>query len=183
MDYYDIAVKKPELKHHLEQLGWNSDIYEIERNFITDDDWGQVKQQATKQNKLNILESPNPELSLKAAKLNELDAIMSPERGRKDAGMNHVIAKAAAKHETAVIISFNDLLGSTKNRMHVMSHWRTIIKLADKYGFKLILTMGASSKNELRNPRDLEALLKTLDVKPAHKPLKNNPSQLVEKYL
>lgn len=183
MDYYDIVVQNPELKQKMQQLGWNTEIFEAERNFITSEDWGEVKQQATQKDRINILKSPDPELALKAVKLDQLDAVMSPEKDRKDAGMNHVIAKAAAKNDTAVILSFNDLTGSRKKRMHTLSHWRTVIKLAEKYEFDLILSTGAESEEELRNPRDLEAFMKTLDVKPAHRPLKQNPSELLEGYV
>lgn len=183
MDYYDIAVKNPELEQKMQNLGWNTEIFKAERNFITSEDWGEVKKQATQKNKLNILRSPEPELALKAVKLDGLDAVMSPEKDRKDPGMNHVIAKAAAENNTAIIISFSDLLGSRRNRMHTLTHWRTIVKLADKYEFDLILSTGAERKEELRNPRDLEAFMKTLDMTPAHKPLKQNPSEILEGYM
>lgn len=181
MKYHDIAVTNPELNELLEELGWSTDFTDVEREFISETDWGKAKRKINSSNKITILESPDPDLSAKAVELDKLDAILSPERGRKDSGMNHVIAKAAEKNDTAVILQTRDLLTSRKNRMHTLSHWRTIIKLYQKYGFDLILSTGAEDKLQLRNPRDIESLLKTLGVDDS-KPVTENPQKLLERY-
>lgn len=183
MDYYDIAVRNPELSENMSDLGWETQIFDIDRNFITNTDWGKIKREVTSSDALNILQSSDPEITAKAVKLQNLDAILSPAKGRKDPGINHVIAKAAAENQTSIILSFNELLTSRKKRMHTLSNWRTIIKLADKYEFNLILSTGAEQKHHLRNPQDLEALLQTLEVEESSKPLNQNPSQLVSDYL
>ncbi len=181
MTFYDIAVKNPELQNYMEELGWKTEVFQVDRNFITSNDWGEVKQQVKKGDGLQILESPDPDLMRKAVKLDELDAVLAPYRDRKDAGMNHVIAKAAEKNNTAVILAFRDLLGSSKKRTHILSHWRTIIRLSDKYGFKTVLGTGAEKENQLRNPKDLQSLIKNLEAD--SEMLKNNPREIIGEYM
>lgn len=181
MNYRDIAVRNPELEEKMKSLGWKTDVIHIERDFITSDNWGQVKKQVNKDGCMKILVSPSPELMRKAVKLEELDAVLSPQRGRKDAGMNHVIAKAAAQNETSIILSFKQVTGSRKKRMHNLSHWRTIIRLSDKYGFRIVLTTEAEQENDLRNPKDLEALLRTLEA--GKELITDNSEKTVEGYI
>lgn len=182
MKYHDIAVTDPELNDLLEELGWSTEFKDLERTFVKETDWGKAKRKINSTNSLTILDSQNPDLLAKAVELDSLDAILSPERGRKDSGMNHVIAKAAEENNTAVILQLKDLLTSRKNRMHTLSHWRTIIKLYKKYGFDLVLSTGAEDKYQLRNPKDIESLLKTLEIDDS-KPVSENPSQLLERYV
>lgn len=183
MDYYDIAVRNSELKEQMQSLGWSTEVFDVERNFITNDDWGEVKKEIHSTDAVNILVNPDPELTAKAVELEDLDAVMSPEKGRKDAGINHVIAKAASENDTTVVLSFQNLLTSRKQRMNTLSSWRTAIKLAEKYDFKLILSTEATDSFQLRNPKDIEALLRTLDVEDAGKLLKHNPYQILEERL
>ncbi len=181
MTFHDIAVKNPELQSLMEELGWSTEIFEVERDFITSDDWGEVKQQVNKGQEMKILEAPEPDLMTKAVKLDRLDAVLAPYRDIKDAGMNHVIAKAAEENNTAVILVFRDLLKSPKNRTHILSNWRTIIRLSDKYGFKTVLSTGAEKEHELRNPKDLQSLIRTLEADPEM--IKNNPEEITGDYL
>ncbi len=181
MTFHDIAVKNPELQDYMEELGWNTEIFGIDRNFIASNDWGEVKKQAKKGKGIQILESPDPELMRKAVKLDELDAVLAPYRDRKDAGMNHVIAKAAEKNDTEVILAFKDLLGSSKKRTHILSHWRSIIRLSDKYGFKTVLSTGAEKEQDLRNPKNLQSLIKTLEAD--SEMLRSNPGEIIGEYL
>ncbi|MFQ3308051.1 MAG: ribonuclease P/MRP protein subunit RPP1 [Candidatus Nanohaloarchaea archaeon] len=182
MSYHDIAIQNPELNEKREELGWDSKYSDVERDFISSNDWGTVKRKINSSNSITLLESPSPDLSAKAVKLDNLDAILSPESGRKDPGINHVIAKAAEKNDTSVVLEFKNLLGSRKNRMHTLSSWRTIIQLSEKYGFSLILSTGAEKSNQLRNPKDLESLLKTLEVYDSN-PLSSNPKQIMARYV
>lgn len=182
MKYHDIAVDNPELEQMLQELGWSTEFTDVERDFIGESDWGRAKQKINSSNSLTLLESPDPELASKAVKLDNLDAVLSPEKGRKDPGMNHVIAKAAEENDTAIVLQLKDLLTDRKKRMHTLSHWRTIIKLYKKYGFKLIISTGAEEEQQLRNPKDVESLMRTLDIEDS-KPVSENPRQLLEEYV
>lgn len=179
MKYHDTAVTDSDLTDLLEELGWSTEFVGVERDFISETDWGKVKRKINSSNALTILESPSPELSSKAVKLDNLDAIISPERNRKDPGINHVIAKAAEENNTAIILQLKDILTTSKHRMHTLSHWRTTIKLYKKYGFNLIISTGAENKAQLRNPEDINSLLKTLDIDDS-KPLSENPRKMLE---
>lgn len=181
MKYHDIAVTNPELTDLLAELGWSTEYVDVEIDFISESDWGKAKREINSSNALTILESSDPELSSKAVELDNLDAIISPEKGRKDPGINHVIAKKAEKHNTAVILQIKDLLTNRKNRMHVLSHWRTIIKLYKKYGFNLIISTGAETETQLRNPKDIDSLMKTLSIEDS-KPISENPLKILENY-
>ena len=88
-----------------------------------------------------------------------IDIIIHPYRNRRDCGINHVLAKEAAKNAVAVEININYILKSRSSlRSKVLSQFMQILKLQRKFKFPLIITSGAHSIYDLRTPRDIIAL-------------------------
>ncbi|MCK9152067.1 ribonuclease P protein component 3 [Methanobacterium alcaliphilum] len=89
----------------------------------------------------------------------QLDILSRPYYKRRDCGINHVLAKEAAKNNVAVELNISDILKSWLTlRSKLLAHFREIIKLHKKFGFPLIITSGATSFYDIRSPRDLIAL-------------------------
>lgn len=95
-------------------------------------------------------------LNRKACETAEVDILTHPEHGRRDSGLNHVLAKAAAKNNVAIEINFREILtASKKTRSRVMANMQTNIKLAKKYKAPIIICSDAISHWKLRDPRCL----------------------------
>jgi ribonuclease P/MRP protein subunit RPP1 len=85
-----------------------------------------------------------------------VDVLAHPEFKRKDSGIDHVIAKEAAKNRVSIDISFKSVLKTYgRVRSQIMNHMQRNIRLAQKYNAPLILTSGARRVEEMRRPRDL----------------------------
>ncbi|WP_456326840.1 Ribonuclease P protein component 3 [Palaeococcus sp. (in: euryarchaeotes)] len=86
----------------------------------------------------------------------KVDALISPELGRRDSGMDHILARMAARNDVAIGFSFSPLLRANPyeraNMLRLMMrNWRLI----EKYRAPRFLTSSAESIWEVRAPRDL----------------------------
>lgn len=88
-----------------------------------------------------------------------VDALISPEFGRKDNGFDHVLAKIAAKNGTAIGFSLSHLLRANPyERANILKFMMKNWRLVEKYKVPRFLTSSAESKWEVRAPRDLMSL-------------------------
>lgn len=88
-----------------------------------------------------------------------VDILSQPYRNRRDSGMNHVLARKAAENNVAIEINLSGFLKTNLRYRHrVISQFRHVMDLKRKYGFSVIITSGARSTFDLRNPRDIFAL-------------------------
>jgi ribonuclease P/MRP protein subunit RPP1 len=88
-----------------------------------------------------------------------VDILSQPYRGRRDTGINHVLARKAAENDVAVEINLSTFLKTNlRYRYRVISQFRHIVGLSRKYNFPIILTSNARTKYDLRNPQDIFAL-------------------------
>jgi ribonuclease P/MRP protein subunit RPP1 len=88
-----------------------------------------------------------------------VDILSQPYRNRRDSGMNHVLARKASENDVAIEINLASFLKtSSRYRHRVISQFRHIMDLKRKYGFSVILTSGARSTYDQRNPLDIFAL-------------------------
>ncbi len=111
-----------------------------------------------------------------------IDVLCHPELGRKDSGFDHICARAAAENKVSVEINFREILESYKRkRIYVFSAIRKNVKLAKKYGARVVTTSGAVSKWGLRSPRDLTsfAYLLGLDLGEAITTTSTVPEEIV----
>lgn len=90
---------------------------------------------------------------------NKVDAIISPEYGRKDSGLDHVLARLAAKNDVAIGFSLSPLLKvHSYERANILNFMMRNWRLVEKYKVARFLTSSAESKWEVRFPRDLMSL-------------------------
>lgn len=86
----------------------------------------------------------------------KVDAIISPELGRKDNGLDHVLARLASRNDVAIGFSLSQLFRkSPYERSTLLKFMIQNWKLVNKYKVPRFLTSSAESKWEVRSPRDL----------------------------
>jgi len=111
-----------------------------------------------------------------------IDVLCHPELGRKDSGMDHICMRAAAENNVAIEINFREILESYKRkRIYVLSAIKKNVKLAKKYGTKIVTTSGAVNKWGLRSCRDLVAFayLLGLDLGEAIATTSTTPEEII----
>lgn len=85
-----------------------------------------------------------------------VDALISPEFGRKDSGLDHVLARLAAKNGVAIGFSLAPLLRANPYERaamlrEMMRNWHLI----EKYRAPRFITSSAETRWDVRDPRDL----------------------------
>ncbi|MCC7552891.1 MAG: ribonuclease P subunit P30 [Methanobacteriaceae archaeon] len=96
----------------------------------------------------------------------KIDILSRPYFKRKDCGINHVLAKEASENNVAIELCFKDILNSYLSyRAKLLMYFRDIINLYRKFEFPLILSSGASSIYDIRNPIDLTYFFKDIGLK------------------
>ncbi|MBI5681297.1 MAG: ribonuclease P [Methanobacterium sp.] len=113
-----------------------------------------------------------------------VDMLSNPYKGRKDSGINHIIAKKASENEVAVELSINSLIKTRSSiRTKILSQFRDILKLHHKFGFPIIITSNAQSIYDLRTPKDIIALAYHFGMtsKEAEDSLSKNPLHIIER--
>jgi ribonuclease P/MRP protein subunit RPP1 len=122
-------------------------------------------------------------LNRKAVETKEVDILTHPEYNRKDSGLNHVMAKLAAKNQVAIEINFREILLSSKNtRSHIMRHIRENVKLCKKYKTSIIISSGAVSHWQLKDPKVLMSMgcLLGLELNEAKDALSKTPENMIK---
>ncbi len=98
----------------------------------------------------------NLEINREALSIPEVDVLLSPWSGRRDPGINHILAKLGKDNNTAVGFEFRELLYSYGNRRAgVFSSMLRAAKLVKKYKTPFVITSGALSEWDLRSPSEL----------------------------
>ncbi len=93
------------------------------------------------------------EMNRLACETPEVDILTHPENKRNDSGLNHVLVKMAAENNVAIEINFREILhASNRTRSLVVKSLARNIVLAKKFHAPLILSSGAISHFELRDP-------------------------------
>jgi len=86
----------------------------------------------------------------------EVDILTHPSYERKDCGINHIIARFARKNEVAIEINFREvLLSRGVKRAQVIKNHMEIVRIAKKYKAPILISSGALSHWELRDPHVL----------------------------
>ncbi|ASJ17529.1 ribonuclease P protein component 3 [Thermococcus chitonophagus] len=88
-----------------------------------------------------------------------VDAIISPWAGRKDQGIDHVLARLMARKNVALGFSLRPLLyADPYTRANLLRFMRKAWELAEKYKIMRFITSSAKTKWEVREPKDLMSL-------------------------
>ncbi|MDR2874122.1 MAG: ribonuclease P subunit P30 [Methanobrevibacter sp.] len=95
----------------------------------------------------------------------QVDILTRPYFKRYDCGMNHVLAKEAVENNVAIELCFTDILKSYSNyRSKILSNFRDLIKLYIKFKFPLIISSRAESIFDIRSPKDVISIFKSLGL-------------------
>ena len=95
----------------------------------------------------------------------KVDILAHPELGRLDSGLDEVCLNAAKENNVAIEVNFNEILFSyRKPRAFILNHIAKNIRLCETYKVPIILTTGAKSKWELRDPREVISVANVLGL-------------------
>ena len=93
----------------------------------------------------------------------KMDVLSRPYYKRHDSGMNHVLAKLAAKNNVAIELCFRDILNQhLKYRANAIASFKEILKFHRKYNFPIILTTDTKYLYDVRTTRDIVAVFKSI---------------------
>jgi RNase P/RNase MRP subunit p30 len=113
-----------------------------------------------------------------------VDILTHPDYERKDCGINHVLARLAKENEVAIEINFREVLNSEGlTRKNVLANHMEIIRLYKKFKFPLIVSSGALSHWQIKDPKVLISYLVTLglEMKEAKEALSVTPRKIIER--
>jgi len=113
-----------------------------------------------------------------------VDILTHPDYERKDCGINHVLARLAKENEVAIEINLREVLNSEGLiRKNVLTNHMDIIKLYKKFKFPLIVSSGALSHWQIKDPKVLISYLVTLglEMKEAKEALTKTPKRIIER--
>ncbi len=113
-----------------------------------------------------------------------VDILTHPDYERKDCGINHVLARLAKENEVAIEINFREVLNSEGLiRKNVLANHMEIIRLYKKFKFPLIISSGAFSHWQIKDPKVLVSYLVTLglEMKEAKEALRETPRKIIER--
>jgi len=131
---------------------------------------------------LLLVRGTNLDLNRKSVQTKEVDILTHPEYNRRDSGLNHVMAKLAAKNRVAIEINFREILLSSKSTSsHIMHHIRNNVKLCKKYKTPIIVSSGAVSHWQLKDPKVLMSMgcLLGLELNEAKDALSRRPQNMI----
>ena len=91
--------------------------------------------------------------------------LSQPYSSRRDTGINHILAKKASENDVAIELNLRYLLKTnSRHKYRVISQFRHILQLHRKFNFPLIITSCATSRYDLKSPKDIFALVKCLGM-------------------
>jgi len=182
--FHDFFIK-PSLNEKAEELGWSREGVKAQVKIIEATDWSELKQKIDNNREnhdILAFKGGKQKLNRKAFATPKIDVVLHPEKNRKDPGMNHVDAQKAAKNNVAIGFTLKQIPADSKKQSQLLSKWRKNIKLCEKYNTKYLITTQAQKENDLRKPRDLAAITKSLNGK-NNKPTSKYPENILEKNL
>jgi len=113
-----------------------------------------------------------------------VDILTHPDYERKDCGINHVLARLAKENEVAIEINFREVLNSEGLiRKNILANHMEIIRLYKKFKFPLIVSSGALSHWQIKDPKVLISYLVILglEMKEAKEALSVTPRKIIER--
>lgn len=166
-----------------EELGWTATNCEFETVFLEASDWGELKRKINQNREeadVLVFKGGDAELNRKAAEDTRIDVLLHPEKGRKESGIDHVIAEKAAENRVAIGFDLQQLISDEKQQTHVLTAWSKNLELCEKYDTPYIITTGARRESDLRAPRDLASIIKSLGFK-GNRAVSSHPRQILER--
>lgn len=129
-----------------------------------------------------LVRGGNLRLNRIACETPQVDILTHPELGRKDSGLDHVTMKLAVKNKVAIEINLREVtMVSKASRAKVIANITQNIKLAKKYGARIVTCSGVTSHWELKDPLCLAsfATLFGLEIKEAKETVSKVPKEMI----
>lgn len=105
------------------------------------------------------------EINRAACEDSRVDLLAHPEFGRRDNGLDEACLNAASKNNVAIEINFRELLSTyRKNRAIMLEKIGTNVRLCHELGVKMVVSSGAQSVWEMRDPRELVSIANILGM-------------------
>jgi ribonuclease P/MRP protein subunit RPP1 len=123
-------------------------------------------------------------LNRMAVETPQVDVLSIPEYDRPDTGLNHIMAKLAAKNDVAIEVNLREILNSFKaTRAKIMGKMSVNLMLCKKYGAPVIITSGAISHLHMRDPIILQSfgMMVGLDLEQSINAVSKNPMGITKK--
>lgn len=123
------------------------------------------------------------ELNRLACETPEVDILTHPENNRFDSGLNHVLLKLAKGNNVAIEVNFREiLLASRRTRSLVLKNIAQNLMLAKKIRVPIVLSSGAISHFELRDPLTLISMANQLglELKDAKECISKVPGKILK---
>lgn len=106
-----------------------------------------------------IVSGGDADINRAACENPKVDILAHPEFMRKDCGLDHVMAAAAAQNRVAIELNFRSYLHAySRIRSHILSRMQRNVMLAKKFGATVVVTSGAQSIWDMRAGRELATL-------------------------
>lgn len=183
--FYDLTLRETdeEIQTLASEIGWNKTNCELDTVFLEAESWGELKSKIHENDEgqnILVFRGGDAELNRKAAESSSIDIILHPEKGRKDSGIDHVIAEKAAENSVAIGFDLRQLEKSAKSQTHLIRHWAKNLELCQKYNTPYLISSGAENRNQLRAPRDLKSVIDSLGFD-GDKAVSDYPEKIVER--
>ncbi len=112
---------------------------------------------------LHVIEHESPSMLFDLEQSSRSDSLH-----QRASGLNHILARACAKSQTAVAFSFQSLLlGSGVRRAELLGRMMQNIMLCRKCKVSMKIASFAKTPEGMRNPADLKAVFTLLGMHPA----------------
>lgn len=155
--------------------GWSREAAELDTVLLEASEWGEIKRKIAEEREdadILVLRG-DKEFNSRACEDSRLDMVLVQGNSR----IAQSTAEAASKHGIVVAFDFSSL---RENRLEEMKKWKTDISILNKHGADYTVTTGADAEEDVRDPRDISALIDELGGDGA-KAVKRVPSRLMKK--
>lgn len=126
---------------------------------------GELARKARKKAEILMVHGGDYDINRAACENELIDVLCHPELGRKDSGLDHICAKAAADNDVVIELNFREILESyKKNKIYMLSSMNRNIKLCKKYNAGMTVSSGAVTKWGLRSGRELASVANVLGL-------------------
>jgi ribonuclease P/MRP protein subunit RPP1 len=107
----------------------------------------------------------NYQINRAACEYSKVDLLCHPALGRTDNGLDEVCLNAAAANNVAIELNFREVLYSyRRQRSIILANMAENIKLCESLRVPLVTASGAQSTDDLRDPRELIAVINVLGL-------------------
>lgn len=131
-----------------------------------------------------VVHGGSAKINRAASRDSRVDILAHPYLGRRDSGVDAVIAKQAAESGVAIEVDLWSIISARGfARVRHLQKVHRILKLSRKYGFSIVATSGAKSRYELRSGREAEAILLSAGFTPeeARRALEEVPEEILKR--